>query len=215
MQSEHHSQDEETLPMDNGLQGFGRGLYVSTGDAEGVIPLAQQVDALGHIADGFYSLNLGNALPSSDHADLMNRLPLLPGQVENIRADEVNTSPIAAMRKHLNRMVEHVHRYQPEKTSHFRLEMDNFFELFTRYLVQKNNPPLEWAKVNNIPSDKVSFTFTPIYWMIAVFILDRLISYFGDVKGRSEQVYHGQISCPEAQWWSWYNDGLYRTEERN
>jgi hypothetical protein len=169
MHGDAPSQEEETLPMDSGLQGFGRGLYVSTGDAEGVIPLAQQQnETLSNINDDFFSLHLG-VMPSTDNVGLTNilqnvqRVDELQMKGTSIcRSDETNVTQINAMRKHLSQMIEHLQRYQPERTSHFRQEMDCFLELFSRYLTQKNCPPLDWGKVNNLASNKVIYFYTSI-----------------------------------------------------
>jgi hypothetical protein len=168
---------QETLyPTNGSLQGFGRGLFVSTTDTDSAIGLtssttshqdpAEKPDERIHVLNGFVKgmsdafsqLKTSNAAEAHDPS-IDTACPL---------AEDDNHATHHSMKRQLYRLVEHVHRSHPERTATFRQELDNFHELFTRFLSQKNNAPLVWDKVQNLDNDMVCGSFCdPTYKLIA------------------------------------------------
>ena len=157
--------DEDVYPVNNSLHGFGRGLFVSTTDAEILqdtfihedpAPRRGASTASGQeleysmmgITDTFSKFSPGN--PSNTEV-------LKSGRTQSLSQflQDGNIAASLSMKKQLQRLLDYVQIHQPERHLFFRQEMENFQDLFTRFLAQKNTPPLLWTKVESLSNDKV------------------------------------------------------------
>ena len=157
--------DEDLFPVNNSLHGFGRGLFVSTSEIEGISPVNNfHEDPTPQRMDSFKSTSTADSMAFI--SDALSKISTTPpclaegqpmGRTQSINrfTEDSNITANFLMKKQLARLSEYLQANQPEKLSFFRQEMENFQDLFSRFLAQKNLPPLVWNKVESLSSELV------------------------------------------------------------
>ena len=157
--------DEDLFPVNNSLHGFGRGLFVSTSEIEGISPVNNfPQDPTPQRMDSFKDISTAESMAFiSDALSKISTTPQCLAEGQRMRrthsvnrfAEDGNITANFLMKKQLSRLSEYLQANQPEKISFFRQEMENFQDLFRRFLAQKNLPPLVWNKVQSLSSELV------------------------------------------------------------
>lgn len=141
-------QRDSNFPVNHSLQGFGRGLFVST----------NEVDAhTGGTDPSFIENAIYNARETSPNGSTRDSR----SQSITRFVEEGDLANKLAMQKELDRMVTSMKNTNLDRSPFFQMEIDGFKDLFDRYLDQKKRPPLDWEKVQNLDSDTVTPTIFP------------------------------------------------------